>query len=169
MLLKSTSRKVTQHTSSAAISSKLAQVVSKGKHPQQHRDEEEKKEITIPKGLKGAMRPKRSQPPIQMCMISPNPEDGKEVAIKKTVPELISPLTLRLIKEHGDDVLGEMMMREKEKNNSLCLLNHSISPALRAKMINWIIEVTNTFDCEHQTFFLSIAILDTYLKQTKRY
>lgn len=31
-------------------------------------------------------------------------------------------------------------------------------------MIDWMVEVTDSFNCEHQTFFYSVNIMDRYLK-----
>ena len=32
-------------------------------------------------------------------------------------------------------------------------------------MIDWMVEVLTIFKCEDQTFFLSVALMDRYLKQ----
>ena len=32
-------------------------------------------------------------------------------------------------------------------------------------MIDWMVEVLTNFKCEDQTFFLSVALMDRYLKQ----
>jgi len=36
-------------------------------------------------------------------------------------------------------------------------------------MVDWMVEVTDSFNCDHQTFFYSVSIMDRYLKacQTK--
>lgn len=46
------------------------------------------------------------------------------------------------------------------------LKNHKISPALRARMIDWMIEVLTNFRCDDQTFFLAISLMDRYFKAT---
>lgn len=45
-----------------------------------------------------------------------------------------------------------------------CLQKHKITPALRARMVDWMIEVLTNFKCEDQTFFLACSLLDRYLK-----
>lgn len=56
--------------------------------------------------------------------------------------------------------------RELELKNltkdSLC--RHLITPALRARMIDWMIEVLTNFKCDDQTFFLAVSLLDRYFK-----
>lgn len=43
-------------------------------------------------------------------------------------------------------------------------MRHKITPALRARMVDWMIEVLTNFKCDDQTFFLAVSLLDRYLK-----
>jgi hypothetical protein len=43
------------------------------------------------------------------------------------------------------------------------LSEHSIPPGLRAKMVDWMVEVTSSYKCSDQTFFISTRIMDTFL------
>ena len=45
-----------------------------------------------------------------------------------------------------------------------CLIRHKITPALRARMIDWMIEVLTNFKCDDQTFFLAVSLQDRYFK-----
>ena len=47
---------------------------------------------------------------------------------------------------------------------SECLEKHNITPTLRARMVDWMIEVLTNFKCDDQTFFLSVSLLDRFLK-----
>jgi len=40
---------------------------------------------------------------------------------------------------------------------------------MRAKMVDWIIEVLANFNCRDETFFLAINLMDRHLCNTKRY
>ena len=44
------------------------------------------------------------------------------------------------------------------------LMRHKITPALRARMIDWMIEVLTNFKCDDQTFFLAVSLMDRYFK-----
>jgi len=44
------------------------------------------------------------------------------------------------------------------------LMRHKITPALRARMIDWMIEVLTNFKCDDQTFFLAVSLIDRYFK-----
>ena len=43
-------------------------------------------------------------------------------------------------------------------------MRHKITPALRARMIDWMIEVLTNFKCDDQTFFLAVSLIDRYFK-----
>lgn len=43
-------------------------------------------------------------------------------------------------------------------------MRHKVTPALRARMIDWMIEVLTNFKCDDQTFFLAASLLDRYFK-----
>lgn len=41
---------------------------------------------------------------------------------------------------------------------------HEINYPLRARMVDWMIEVLTNFKCDDQTFFIAVSILDRYFK-----
>jgi len=57
-------------------------------------------------------------------------------------------------------------MRELELHHLTedCMIRHKITPALRARMIDWMIEVLTNFKCDDKTFFLAVSLLDRYFK-----
>lgn len=44
-----------------------------------------------------------------------------------------------------------------------CLRCHEITPGLRAKMVDWMVEVMTSFKCKDQTFFMAVSLMDRYL------
>jgi hypothetical protein len=48
------------------------------------------------------------------------------------------------------------------------LKSHSISATLRAKMIDWMVEVLTSYKCRDQTFFLAVQLMDQFLLKTER-
>lgn len=44
-----------------------------------------------------------------------------------------------------------------------CLRPHEITPNLRAKMVDWMVEVMTSFKCKDQTFFMAVSLMDRYL------
>lgn len=60
----------------------------------------------------------------------------------------------------------DQYLREVESHYdcSNCLQNHKISAALRARMIDWMVEVLTNFKCDDQTFFLAVNLMDRYMK-----
>lgn len=45
-----------------------------------------------------------------------------------------------------------------------CLKFHSITPQYRGKMVDWMAEVTKTFQCSTRTFFSSVKIMDKFFQ-----
>ena len=55
-----------------------------------------------------------------------------------------------------------MKQRDREITPKDFLENHTVSKKLRAKMIDWMIEVLCSYKCKNQTFFLAVNYLDRY-------
>jgi len=66
--------------------------------------------------------------------------------------------------EYGDSIAKYMRDLEVQFLTDDCLIRHKITPALRARMIDWMIEVLTNFKCDDQTFFLAVSLLDRYFK-----
>jgi len=43
-----------------------------------------------------------------------------------------------------------------------CVEKHQITPAQRAKMLDWMVEVTAQFECATQTYFLAVTVMDMF-------
>ena len=52
------------------------------------------------------------------------------------------------MKVYGQDIDKYTRELEVELLTSHCLLKHKITPALRARMIDWMIEVLTNFKCD---------------------
>ena len=66
--------------------------------------------------------------------------------------------------EYGESIMEYTRELEKQYNTENSLIRHKITPALRARMIDWMIEVLTNFKCDDQTFFLAVSLLDRYFK-----
>lgn len=49
-----------------------------------------------------------------------------------------------------------------------CLANHAINPEMRTKMVDWMTEVLTKLKSSLKTFFLSVFIMEKYLKHTSK-
>ncbi|CAK94397.1 unnamed protein product (macronuclear) [Paramecium tetraurelia] len=111
-----------------------------------------------------------SQRPLVFC----KPE--QRVKTLKTIPspqkqsqersnESQSKELCNLIQNYSEPILDYYTKLDTEtpKNS---LQNHSINANLRAKMIDWIVEVLSSYKCKDQTFHLSIRLMDLYLSKT---
>lgn len=77
-----------------------------------------------------------------------------------------SLLGMKLIEEHKEDLLTDFMQEQHSDSVYNCLNNHKISPLLRAKMVNWMIEVFSVYQCKDQCFFKAVFIMDLYYAKT---
>lgn len=75
---------------------------------------------------------------------------------------------LNLQAEYADHIDQYTRQLESQYTTEQCLLNHKITPALRARMVDWMIEVLTNFKCDDQTFFLASSLLDRFLKNSPR-
>ena len=181
MLAKPKLRRVALHSSQNSLNPNKVEAATQGIHLLKNMHAEKLKIVPLPRcGTKGS-RSKRSKQPVQQQMQKANPEEvakpvctskpgsaqGTKQDDKKVVH--VTSLTRKAISEHGEDISQDIYSKEMELHNACCLKNHAITPVLRSKMINWMIEVLNTFECEDQTFFLSVLILDSYYAHANKY
>lgn len=68
-----------------------------------------------------------------------------------------------------EEIISNLRRQEEEfkVSSELILKKHKISANLRAKMVDWIVEVICKAECIPQTFFRSVAIMDRFLQCTK--
>lgn len=84
----------------------------------------------------------------------------------KPIP-LQSNLTKKVILDYGVG-FGEDSTRLELLPPLNCLKYHNISPALRARMVNWMVEVTSVFEIQPLTFFTAVRIMDLFYANTRR-
>ena len=48
------------------------------------------------------------------------------------------------------------------------LQNHKINAEIRARMVDWMIEVLSSFNCTTNTFFVALDIMDNYMAKTQK-
>jgi hypothetical protein len=68
-----------------------------------------------------------------------------------------------LLLHYSDDILDYIKLRETQTTPVMCLDKHNIPANLRAKMVDWMIEVLASYKCTEQTFFLAVRIMDKFL------
>ena len=68
----------------------------------------------------------------------------------------------------GEDIDSYLRQVEQRNLTTNALEKHKITPVLRSRMVDWMIEVMTNFRCDDQTFFVAICLMDRYFqaKQT---
>ena len=85
--------------------------------------------------------------------------DKSLVTTQQSTPEKKEDYELTLFMEiHKNLVAGDTPARKSP------LDSHNISKEYRTKMVDWMVEVTTSFKCTIRTYFLAVAIFDTYLR-----
>lgn len=69
---------------------------------------------------------------------------------------------------YSNDIIENLKSIELKHEYKNFLENHKIPPHLRAKMVDWMVEVLCSYKCQDQTFFLSISIMDWFFKKSKK-
>lgn len=69
---------------------------------------------------------------------------------------------------YGFDTLKNLYERELRTRAKGNLDNHEINPMVRAKMVDWMVEVLSLFGLSQDTFMLAVHIMDNYLGKTNR-
>jgi len=77
------------------------------------------------------------------------------LSLKQRYSELIA-------EDYSEDIFKHISGCELELESFLA--KHSITPSLRAKMIDWMIEVLSSYKMSEESFFRSVALMDAYLK-----
>jgi hypothetical protein len=99
-------------------------------------------------------------------MLNPEEENGN----RATRPTSLAPsrLATRTLEIHMGDIVQNMLKQQADCDRAFCLRRHNITPSLRAKMVDWMVEVLRVFDCSEATFFKAVSIMDLYYARTTR-
>lgn len=84
--------------------------------------------------------------------------------MSRAVTTDIQRQNLNLRAELGSDIQQYLRAKELEFDTTDCLERHEITAPIRARMVDWIIEVLTNFYCDDQTFFIAVSLMDRYFK-----
>ncbi|CAD8139238.1 unnamed protein product [Paramecium octaurelia] len=97
-----------------------------------------------------------------------------------TLPQELQNITLKpkfdhtiqenknLQKFYTEEIFFYLKEQEKKSTPQEFLKNHSIPSNLRAKMIDWMVEVLCSYKCTDQTFFVAVRTLDFYFAKSEK-
>ena len=74
--------------------------------------------------------------------------------------------TWLLKKDYSDDILTHMISRDCQLTDAL--QTHQITPHLRAKMVDWMIEVLSSYKMSEDCCFRSVRYMDKFFKNTSK-
>jgi len=69
----------------------------------------------------------------------------------------------------AEDIDQYLRKMELETDTRDCFANHpSMNAQLRARMVDWMIEVLTNFKCDDLTYFIAVSLMDRYFKGTPK-
>jgi hypothetical protein len=104
------------------------------------------------------MRPAKIKSPTSL---KKSPSDSSIHTAHMTDIELQN---INSFEEYGNSILSYLIEYENKFPTDNCLSKHEITPNLRSKMVDWMIEVLTNFKCRDLTLYLAVKIMDRFLK-----
>jgi hypothetical protein len=71
-----------------------------------------------------------------------------------------------LLKTCSGDILEYMMHRKNDTMPQSYMLRHNVPANLRAKIVDWMIEMLSFYKCKEQTFFMAVRIIGHVLPES---
>jgi hypothetical protein len=59
-----------------------------------------------------------------------------------------------------------MNLRDKKEERVDFLKNHEVSGKIRAKMVDWMIEVLSSYKCQDQSLFKAVQLMDRFYEKS---
>ena len=87
-------------------------------------------------------------------------EDKKNLIEKDEYREMFS----KYVRDDYSNSILESLLVDDFKNTNF-LEEHKITPRMRTRMADWMIEVLSNYNCDDLTYFESINIMDRYFKE----
>jgi len=87
-------------------------------------------------------------------------EDKKNLIEKDEYREMFS----KYVRDDYSNSILESLLVDDFKNSNF-LEEHKITPRMRTRMADWMIEVLSNYNCDDLTYFESINIMDRYFKE----
>ncbi len=85
-----------------------------------------------------------------------------------TMNDYLDKENVILIRNYGIELYNYMRTNENINIPKDFMEKHKINTEIRTKMVDWMIEVLNVYKCEHETFFLSVFIMDSYIFKSEK-
>lgn len=73
----------------------------------------------------------------------------------------------KYLEAYGEEVLKTLFVKEKFSHSVTPLENHDITIKMRARMVDWMVEVFSVYDFLQDTYFLAVYVFDKYLNLTQ--
>jgi len=79
----------------------------------------------------------------------------------------IKEISQDLVSKYGNYFLKSFDQKNLDIPPSGFMSKHKINPSIRTKMVNWMLEVFNSFKSNEETIFAAVKIMDKFIWKTK--
>lgn len=103
-----------------------------------------------------------------ICRNKPTPKSKSKPSLNQ---DLFYPRqeNIKLIKEYGSDIYNFSQVLDQDNGiHESFLERHPLSSEVRARMVDWMVEVFDAYKSDPQTFFLAVDMMDRYLALTTK-
>ena len=105
---------------------------------------------------------------VQISTQNSNQDFKNDEKIKKEKIDFLYRENVSLIKIYGPSIYFFSTEIDKKSVNQKIYENHKIEDQVRTKMVDWMIEVLHAYKSDTQTLFLSVNLMDTFIKKTSK-
>lgn len=93
--------------------------------------------------------------------------DANKENVPPTHKRVASNMTELTCATYSAELKSALTLSELSVNTSNCLERHKVTEFMRAKMVDWMVEVLSAFSLSTRTLFLSVRIMDKFFKQSQ--
>lgn len=93
--------------------------------------------------------------------------DKKDLKFFGVSEYYIKEISKELFSKYGNYFLKTFDKKNMDTPPSDFMARHKITSSIRAKMVNWMLEVFHSFKSSEQTIFCAVKIMDKYIWKTK--
>lgn len=130
------------------------------------KNEPRKKEVNSPTNFEINQKPSTLDSPENKSFqnVQKNKEELKFFGVSEYY---IKEISEELISKYGNYFLKTFEQKNLDIPPSDFMSRHSISSSIRTKMINWMLEVFNSFKSNEETIFCAVKIMDKFIWKSK--
>ena len=99
--------------------------------------------------------------------VNPSENNKEELKFFGVSEYYINQISQELISKYGNYFLKSFDKKNLDVPPPDFMSKHEINPLIRTKMVNWMLEVLNSFNSNEETIFCAVKLMDKYIWKTQ--